>query len=295
MRVIVYLLFIFLPHVASGRDLFVDNVLGRDDNTGNSANLLGRGQGPLRTITRALKIAKNGDRIILANTEQPYRESITLQAGNNSGIPNRPFVIVGNGAILDGRQPVPVDAWEHWEDDVFRFRPKRLTSDILYLDDIPAKQVVVTRHQPLPKLQPLEWSLYRGHIYFRVEEGRMPGQYDLSFTALQTGITLYEVMHVEIYDLIVQGFSLDGINAHDSVFKTSLLRLTSRGNGRAGISIGGSSQVRIESCLVGNNGQAQVRTEGLSHARIINSDLLDDPAAPALVRDGGTAVVQKAP
>ena len=53
--------------------------------------------------------------------------------------------------------------------------------------------------------------------------------------------------------------------------------------------------MRIESCLVGNNGQAQVRTEGLSHARIINSDLLDDPAAPALVRDGGTAVVQKAP
>ncbi len=68
--------------------------------------------------------------------------------------------------------------------------------------------------------------------------------------------------------------------------------LNCRGNGRSGISIGGASRVVVESCLVGNNGAAQVRAEGASHAQLIGCDLLDN-TAPKIVRDGGEVVVNQ--
>ena len=72
---------------------------------------------------------------------------------------------------------------------------------------------------------------------------------------------------------------MDGVNAHDGVYRATLTGLNCRGNGRSGISIGGASRVMVESCLVGNNGAAQVRTEGACHARLIGCDLLDNSLA----------------
>jgi len=95
-----------------------------------------------------------------------------------------------------------------------------------------------------------------------------------------------------VRDLVVQGFQLDGVNAHDGVQGATLAGLNCRGNGRSGISIGGASRVRIESCLVGNNGAAQVRTEGACHAQLVGCDLLDN-TAPKIVRDGGKVVVNQ--
>jgi hypothetical protein len=94
-----------------------------------------------------------------------------------------------------------------------------------------------------------------------------------------------------VENLIVQGFQLDGVNVHDNVFAARLLEITSRGNGRSGISVGGASRVQIEACLLGNNGAAQLRTEGHSVTTLKNNDLIDtNPLAPAVVSDGGTII-----
>jgi hypothetical protein len=68
-----------------------------------------------------------------------------------------------------------------------------------------------------------------------------------------------------------------------------LVGITARGNGRSGISLGGSSRADLEACLVGNNGLAQVRTEGWSHTRLINCTLLEN-TAPAVVRTENSKV-----
>ncbi|MFV1963839.1 MAG: right-handed parallel beta-helix repeat-containing protein [Pirellulaceae bacterium] len=269
------------------RDIYVDNVRGDDARDGSSPAVQGRLAGPCRTIGRALQRANNGDRIVLANNRgEAYRESVTLQAGRHSGLPNRPFTLDGNGAVLDGSQPVPPRAWQHVQGHVFRYRPPGMSYQVLYLDDKPAKRAAVSLGEGLPDLAPLQWCLYQRHIYFRAEKNRLPRHYDLAYTGLPVGITLYEVRHVVVRDLIIQGFQLDGINAHDSVFDAELVGLTCRGNGRSGISIGGASRVDITACLVGDNGAAQVRTEGFSHTRIRNCDLIET-SAPALLREGG--------
>ena len=137
----------------------------------------------------------------------------------------------------------------------------------------------------------MQWCLFKRKVYFKAADGRLPDAFDVSYTHAQVGITLVNCQHVVIEDLIVQGFQLDGINVHDNVFGAQLLELTSRGNGRSGISVGGASRVQIEACLLGNNGAAQLRTEGHSVTTLKNNDLVDtNPQAPAVVSDGGKII-----
>ena len=298
------ILFAFLAAIQKTDSLqaenhYVNNETGDDRRDGRSPDLTGLASGPYRTITKALQVANRGDHIILAKTKTPYHESVTLQAGRHSGMLTRPFVLEGNGAILDGSQPIPETAWESvpGHPDMFRYAPRFKSHVLLYLFGRPAARVAVSNaNTEPPELKPLQWCLFRGHVYFRVEPNNIPAAYVLSATSLQVGITLYEARHIQIRNLTVQGFRLDGINAHDSVFDANLLSLNCRGNGRSGISVGGASSVRVESCLVGNNGQAQLRTEGHSRTLVVNCDLIDDdPLAPAVVKRGGKVTVKNTP
>jgi hypothetical protein len=292
---LILLCLLSLPARLAARDLFVSNATGNDTNDGASATSLGERQGPFRTISRALRAARNGDRIIVENTGAAYHESLTLQAKRHSGVEGRPFVLVGNGAVLDGTEPVPPNAWEvvENEENMFRFPAERKSFHILYRDGKPVKrQAIAEGVERVPQLEPLEWCLHEGYVYFCTERGKLPWSYELTHTVLPVGITLYEVRHVLVQDLIVQGFQLDGINAHDGATDVELVGLTARGNGRSGISIGGASRVTLEACLVGDNGVSQVRTEGVCHARIINCDLIDRPTAPALDQQGGEVTVE---
>ncbi len=274
------------------RDIYVDNVAGNDRNDGSVAAVAGGRLGPYRSITRALKASRKGDRVILINTGEAYRESITLQGGRQSGIPQAPFELIGNGAVLDGTIVVPVGGWSHYWGNIFRYQPPKKSFPLLYLDGKPAERHKASDRSDIEKLAPRQWCLFKGSLFFCCEDGHLPQAYDLAYTGLQVGITLYEVHDLVVRDLTVQGFRLDGVNAHDGVFSATLSGLTCRGNGRSGVSIGGASRVRMESCLVGNNGTAQVRTEGACHARLVGCDLLDN-TAPKIVRDGGKVVVNK--
>lgn len=288
--VVVVLGVILAARAALARDVFVDNVAGDDRFDGGSQQTLG-GNGPCRTISRALRAAEKGDRIIVANTGQPYFECVTLQGCHNSGYPWKPFILEGNGAILSGLAPVPETAWQPFTANVLRFWPARKAFQQLYRDGLPLVQREAPESGPLPELQPLEWCLFRGAVYFRPEDGFLPTDYRLEFAFHPVGLTLYEVRHVVVRGFVVQGFQLDGVNAHDNAFDVLLDGLNCRGNGRSGISIGGASRVTIAACLAGNNGEAQVRTEGYCQVRIIGSDLLEN-TAPGLVKEGGEVSVE---
>ncbi|MBM4000896.1 MAG: right-handed parallel beta-helix repeat-containing protein [Planctomycetes bacterium] len=278
---------------AVGRDLFVNNESGDDANDGLSSDASGQRKGPFRSIARALRAARNGDHIHIAKTETAYRESLTLQAERHGGVENRPFVIEGHGAVLDGADILSPDQWEAAGPDLFRCSVERKSSHVLFLDGKPAqRRRAAPGETDPPNLDPLEWCLHDGQIYFRVEPGKLPWAYALSHTALPVGITLYDVRHLIVRDLVIQGFALDGINAHDGASDARLAGLTCRGNGRSGISIGGASRVRVEGCLVGDNGESQVRVEGFCRARLVNCDLIDHPLAPALDRQGGRVEVE---
>ena len=278
---------------ALARDIYVNNQIGSDFLDGFSED---RGQGkigPVKTITRALALARRGDNIVLANTGQSYHESISIQGARHNGLKKKPFLIVGNGATLDGTRTIKPEEWDIVGNAVFEMTPRETTSTLLYLDGKPATSVAVNRDATkVPELAPNQWCIYRGRIYFKCEEGKIPLDYELSLTDLQVGISIYNVRGLIISDLTIQGFRQDGINAHDNVFECELDELRVRGNGRSGISVGGSSRVLIEACLIGSNGKTQVRTEARSIVKLRSNDIIsaDDGTG---VDDGGAQVIQE--
>jgi hypothetical protein len=137
-----------------------------------------------------------------------------------------------------------------------------------------------------PKLDPLQWCLHGGYIYFAVEPRRLPAAYPLRYAAKPAGISLLAVHDVLIRDLVVEGFHLDGINALNRCRAVRLVGVTSRANGRSGVAVGGASLVDIESCRLSGNGYAQLLTLPLSETHVRQSELLSD-TAPAWIDQGG--------
>lgn len=272
---------------AMGRDIHVSNTAGDDSFSGHYPQTVHDRTGPVRTIAKALRLAQAGDRIVLAATGEPYRESVSLVGRRHSGYSHRPFAIEGNGAILDGSAGIPPEQWEHYRGAVFRYRPPRMAHQQLFIDDRPAIRVPVTRRSGWPpELEPLEWCLHGGYIYFRVGPAKLPGDYNLTCAHLQTGITLFHVDRLGIVNLTVQGFQLDGISAYNSARDVYLGRVVCRGNGRSGITVGGASKVEIDVSTLGNNGRAQLLTLPYSETSVRNSDVFSN-TAPAWVDRGG--------
>ncbi|MFZ5829686.1 MAG: hypothetical protein ACOY3P_06350 [Planctomycetota bacterium] len=286
-----FALVLWLAIPAAGRDIYVSSTAGDDLALGSHPAVMAERTGPVRTITRALEIARTGDRIILERSDEPYHECISLVGTRHSGAFGRFFEIQGNGAILDGSAAVPDDAWEHYRADVFRFQPLRMGYQQLFYEGKPLRQVRATglAGEP-PALEPLEWSLAGGWIYFRVGPVKLPADYKLRCARLQTGVTLFHVGDVVISDLVVQGFQLDGINAFNSAGPVHLNGVTCRGNGRSGVTVGGASLVDLNGSLAGSNGVAQLLTLAVSETHLRNSRLLGD-VAPGWVDRGGRVYV----
>jgi len=291
-RLLVVMLSTWLAWPASARDIHVNNQSGDDRFTGHYLQNMPDETGPVRTIAKALRLAATGDRIVLANTGQPYRESISLVGSRHSGTSFQRFVIEGNGAILDGSAPVSAHAWEHYRGAVFRFRPPRIEPQQFFLNDRPLARVIGSRLAGAPpKLEPLQWCLQGGHIYFCVEPVRLPEDYSLSIAEKPVGITLFHVQWVTIKNLTVQGCQLDGISAFNSARLVTISGVTCRGNGRSGICVGGASLVHIEDSLLGDNGEAQLLTQPWSETHLQQSRLLSN-TAPAWADHGGRVYLQ---
>lgn len=273
------------------RDLYVNNAIGNDHLSGLRELPVER-QGPVRSIQRALCLAQPGDHVHIAKTDAPYREQISISGPCLRGRADRPFVIIGNGATLDGTVVAQQGAWQHEAGDVFALRPLRLTYQQLYRDGSPAKRARLVDFTAVDEqLEPLHWALASDRILFRVEQGQLPAAYDLRHAGLQTGITLYNTEHVRIENLIIQGFQQDGINAHELARDCVIARAECRGNGRSGISVGGISRVEIKSCNLYDNGVAQLRVEGQARVALAECDVAESPDAIAYDIGGGELTI----
>lgn len=278
--------------LCAAANIYVDNLTGDDRRNGLEPKSFGVGNGPVRTITKALRLANKGDRIVLTNNPgNPYRESIAISGGFHSSIANFPFEIIGNGATLDGSLSLAEAEWEFVAGDTFRVRPPRGAHQRLFLNDQPAVYVP-SIGDARAELKPLQWTLAGGQIYFCCEKTKIPAGYNLSCCGLQTGITIYQVDGVLVSDLTVRGFQLDGVNAADTARNTRLLGVVSTDNGRSGFTVGGASRVTLDQCTGTGNGNSQLRVEGFSQTTVRDCEL-DETSAPALVRDGGRVFVIK--
>ena len=236
----------------NARDIHVNNQGGDDRADGSHLRPEITHGGPVRTIAKALRLAEAGDRIVLAKTSEPYRESLSLTGSKHGGSPLGPLVIEGNGAVLDGSARCRTTPGDISWGTSFTSSPRKWATSSCFFPAAQATRHPLERSTPgLPPLEPLEWCFIEGRIYFRVESGRLPRDYRAACCRLRSGLTLYHVRDVVIRNLVVQGFQFDGIATSDAVRDARLEGVTAHGNGRSGVSVSGDFDRRDRRLRVG--------------------------------------------
>ncbi len=310
-----FLVFVSISVLASRRNINVVIFRGNDvflvlEPSSTTEN------GPVKTIQRALQLAQASDCVILANNPgNPYRESVAIFGEKNSGAPDFPFRIVGNGATIDGTEEIPPTHWRAvGKHGIFVYRPRYLAYQNLFYRGKPVRRLEADGVKTLEELLnldwlPMRWVMFQGHVYFKPREAYMihadgrylpyddstaaqKRAYALSAPQKRYGIALEHVRYVTIEDVTIQGFQNDGILAGDSATYISLKNVTCRGNARSGVSVGTGSSAWLKECVLGNNQYAQLVTEEGSLTSIFASDLISYPS-PAWVANGGTVYRDK--
>lgn len=245
-------------------EIYVDNRAGNNSLNGFSPKIVDGKNGPVKTIQRALDYAKQGDKIILINNETPYYESITLAGKRFSGLGKESFTIIGNGATISGAIKVPQNGWRKLNNGLWKVTPFRKGYFNLFLDgkSLPEYRPEKNQSVQLDQIPPGSWAVYQGAIYYKGLKNQLPPAESFSLAGNSVGLSLVDVDNVYITDLTFEKFRLDGINIHDRSKNVVLEKVTSKENGRAGLSVNGTSQVEvIDSKLINNRIEDLLITE----------------------------------
>jgi hypothetical protein len=252
---------------AFANEIFVDNSMGRDANDGEMPDLSDARTGPVRTLSRAVQLAKMGDTIVLTNNGIPYYDSLSLTGERHSGTPYQPFVIDGNGATLSGLRSLPPEGWRKVAPKLWKVTFTRKGFYQLLRNGRPLPEFRPENGlDPLQKLESGHWVAWRGSVYFHQDTVNPPTEQFFAYTADQTGISLHSVRNVLIKNLTLQHFRFDGVHAQGICDKIELENVSCVENGRAGVVSSGGSTVELFGGSVARNGRHQILAIGRSTA-----------------------------
>ena len=252
-------------------EIHVDNRAGSDAFDGSAIEPQSNGIGPVRTLRRALKLAKAADTVVLVNRGVPYYETLQLVGSQHSGTASTKFSIVGNGAVISGATLVPSRGWRKVGTDLWRLTPLRKGHFQLLQHETPVPEHRYQAGTTLSgQIPPGHWCVWRGSVYFKTAALEDPRKRRFSLASHDVGLTLFGVHDVRVVDVTFRHFRLDGINAHDLCRNVVIENVKSTGNGRAGLSVGGSSHVVVRNCELVDN-----RTHSLLISELGGAELLD--------------------
>lgn len=267
-----------VPGPAWARVIYVNNRIGNDINDGLAATNQGLRVGPVKTFSRAAHLLGKSDTLEIANNGEdfPYRDSLRLVGGGASGIETLPLIVNGNGAVIDGADPLQPDDWEHVEGSLWRVVPWRKGWVRLFRDGDELTEIKTERDAAL-NLEPGQWTFWQGAIYYLARPDELPANEPYSIARREAGVFLYGVRYVVVRDLTVKRHRLDGVNAHDQARPVILENVRSSRNARAGIFVGGSSQLIIRGAEVQGNREASIIATEQARVDITDSRLDTEP------------------
>lgn len=261
---------------ASAKVIYVDNRIGNELNDGSAPSIVGLRSGPVKSFTRARLLMGPGDVIEIANTGEPYYDSLRLIGARSSGVPSQPVVVNGNGAIIDGSDPVDPESWKSLGGGLWRLEPRQKGWYRLVrgTEDVPE---VGAPGEALPTPPPGHWAAWRGAIYYQILPDEIPSLEPFRVASREAGLFLYGVSNVVVRDLRLRYFHLDGVNAHDQVYDVVLQNISAEDNGRSGIFVGGSSDLVIRGGSTGGNREASLLLREKAKANLQDVKLDAEP------------------
>lgn len=279
----------------AARDLHVNPAVGHDAANGLAATASGA-NGPVKTIARGLKLAGPGDTVHLAPAL--YRESAVFH--NRAGEPNRPIVLDGHGATLDGSEPLNPADWNQVSPGLYRNdHLLRMEASILgrwfFLFDGRMQHMGRTSKgpsQPLKKPDDLlrgEWTFVKegnppkgsratpGAFHLRIDPARKLADCRIAAPVRSSGVVLSgRCEHLRVRNLTCTHVHNDGFNIHgwsrDAVFEN--IRAVECGDD--GFSAHDDCEVRVEGFVsIGNStGICNVNHSTSQNRRVFIRDCL---------------------
>lgn len=244
---------------ATAKEIYVDNVVGRDADDGLTPAGREGNTGPVQSLERALQLARFADVVVLANTGTPYYGSISLTGRRHSGTAYTPFIIQGNGATVSGLRRLPPGSWQREDRTLWKVTLTRKGYYRLLRNGKPLPESVPeTGADPRPQLQPGHWVAWQGSLYFRQDQVESPEDQAIAYAADQTGISMHQVSNVFISDLRIEHFRFDGVHAQGLCDGIVLDSVIATENGRAGIVSSGASRIEIFGGQIKSNGRHQL-------------------------------------
>ena len=228
--------------------LQVDPTTGNDANDGVTA--------PVKTIARAVKLAQPGDTIYL--TPHTYYESVVLSG--KQGLPGKPITLDGQGAIIEGSEPVIAANWEALGGDLYRKTQlvPNMNSAILgrwfFLWNGQMNHMGRSSkglHAPLKKveeLQPKEWTYVESEdaFYLKLPEGQNLDAARIRYPLRSSGVVLSgKGGHFVVRNITSTHVHNDGFNIHGDQRDTVFENITSIECGDDGFSAHETAECHI--------------------------------------------------
>lgn len=262
--------FLSPPLGASPLVLHVDSRGGSDQNPGSEG-------APLKTVARAVALAKAGDTIALVPGQPPLHEGVFL--ADRSGAPQRPVILEGGGNVLDGQRPVVAAEWEKVRPGLYRN-----VGFAAFLFPDPDSEAMLRRfyfrfgdkvermgragkgaNRPLPppeRLLPGQWT-YVGEektFYLAIDPTLELADLPITYPYLLNGVaTRGDCRHWVVRNLTVRHFLNDGFNLHGSTRDFLLENVAARDCGDDGLSAHGRCEFRVDGFTASGN------TTGICH------------------------------
>jgi hypothetical protein len=257
---------------AHARTIYVDSRIGNNAYDGTSAEALNAWVGPVRTLDRAMQLLCPGDVLVLVDNGTPYFGGLSFVGSRFSGTADYPFRLEGGGAVISGAKPLGPGSWVEVSRDLWRTTPIRKGWYQLIRNGEAVPRVELPAPlDGLPDLPVGSWGDFRGRVYYRSPPGQTPIQHDFALAEEETGLTLLGVQNVVISNVTFRHFRVDGINAHDRCQNVTLNNVSSIENGRAGIVVGGTSDVTIIGGQLAGNAEDSLRIVEYGEASVTDT------------------------
>lgn len=257
MRTYLLLIAFLFPAGAMSRDLHVDPVTGSDSNDGVSA--------PVKSIARGIRLAKPGDTVYLA----PGRYYQSAVFHEKHGTEKQPIVLDGQGAILDGSEPVTSSEWEQVAPGLFRRVALYPKTD----DAIVGRWFLIWNgemqrmnrtskgpSEPLKKvdqLQEREWTYVKDEdaFYIRLPEGMPLDEANIRYPKRSSAVIFSGAgSHITVRNITGTHVYNDGFNIHGAQRNLSFADIRAIECGDDGFSAHEDADCRIDGFVsIGNS------------------------------------------
>jgi hypothetical protein len=276
------LLLLTATSATPARDIFVDNSTG-DDRFRGEALLVTAGRGPVRTLQKAVRIAKPGDRIVVAPTGVAFQEEVVINGvGRESPTADFPIVIEGNGAVLDGLVPIDPLFARHLGGGLYLFETTlgpTHTSDVLFVDGVPAPRGAGRWASGMPMLNPGEFAVWNGRMCYQAAPNDYLDRHTFAVSRLNVGMTIYRSNHWIIRNLHFRGYRLDGVRLHGPAQGLVFQYCKFLDNGRAGFAAYGLAEAGVQDSESLGNGKAGIVGRNLAALGLVRVRATGSPTA----------------